>query len=72
MSADPSFQGRVFEPTSTYVVVREHVRETVHMLGAYSQILAHAVEEGRCAIVGAQYSLSEGRVHLVETLGDIG
>ncbi len=53
-------------------MVREHVRETVHMLGAYSQILAQAVADGRCAIVGAQYSLSEGRVRLVEALGDIG
>ncbi|MPV48731.1 MULTISPECIES: carbonic anhydrase [unclassified Pseudactinotalea] len=53
-------------------MVREHVRETVHMLGAYSQILARAVESGTCAIVGAKYSLSEGRVELVEALGDIG
>jgi hypothetical protein len=30
------------------------------------------VAAGRCAVVGLVYSLDEGRVRLVETLGDVG
>jgi carbonic anhydrase len=54
------------------VLLREHVRNTVHMLHGYSASLAAAVAQGRCAIVGAEYALAEGRVEIVEALGDIG
>ncbi|MGV8977594.1 MAG: carbonic anhydrase [Cellulomonas sp.] len=50
----------------------EHVRHTVAMLHGYSAALAAAVAEGRCAIIGLEYTLTDGRVHLVETFGDIG
>ena len=50
----------------------EHVRHTVSMLQGYSAALAAAVDEGRCAIVGLEYTLADGRVHIVEKLGDIG
>lgn len=50
----------------------EHVRHTVSMLQGYSAALATAVDEGRCAIVGLEYTLADGRVHVAETLGDIG
>lgn len=50
----------------------EHVRHTVSMLQGYSAALAAAVDEGRCAIIGLEYTLADGRVHVVETLGDIG
>ncbi|HZL81497.1 MAG TPA: carbonic anhydrase [Demequina sp.] len=50
----------------------EHVRHTVSMLQGYSAALAAAVDEGRCAIVGLEYTLADGRVHIAETLGDIG
>lgn len=54
------------------VLLTQHVRTTVHMLRGYSQILSAAVEQGRCAIVGAEYALEDGTVHLVEALGEIG
>jgi len=50
----------------------EHVRHTVGMLQGYSAALAAAVDEGRCAIIGLEYTLADGRVHVAETLGDIG
>lgn len=50
---------------------REHLRGTVQMLSSYSQMLAQAVAEGRCAIVGAEYTLADGRVSAVETVGTI-
>lgn len=50
---------------------REHLRGTVQMLSSYSRMLAQAVEEGRCAIVGAEYTLADGRVSAVETVGTI-
>lgn len=51
---------------------REHVQETVKMLGAYSHSLAQKVAAGTVAIVGMEYTLSDGRAHLVDHLGDIG
>ncbi len=50
---------------------REHVRHTVRMLQSYSAGLRAAVAEGRCAIVGLEYALAEGRVRLVEARGPI-
>ncbi len=51
---------------------REHTRHTVQMLQSYSAGLAAAVAAGRCAIVGLEYTLADGRVSLVESVGDIG
>lgn len=53
------------------VLLREHVRNTVHMLHGYSASLATAVADGRCAIVGAEYALMEGRIEVVETIGAV-
>lgn len=50
----------------------EHVRHTVQMLQGYSVSLAEAIAEGRCAIVGLEYTLADGQVHLTESVGDIG
>ncbi len=50
---------------------REHVRHTVRMLQSYSAGLSKAVSEGRCAVVGLEYALAEGRVRLVEARGPI-
>lgn len=47
----------------------EHVRHTVHMINSYSVSLANAVKEGRCAIVGLEYALHDGRVRLTEAIG---
>ncbi|MFH5824374.1 carbonic anhydrase [Georgenia sp. AZ-5] len=51
---------------------REHVRATVQMLHGYSRSLAAAVAEGRCAVVGVEYTLAEGTARLVDQVGDIG
>jgi carbonic anhydrase len=48
---------------------REHVRHTVRMLLSYSAAVREAVRDGRCAIVGATYALTEGHVRLVEGAG---
>ena len=53
------------------VLGREHVRHTVRMLMSYSAAVRTAVEDGRCAIVGATYALAEGRVRLVESTGPV-
>ncbi|HLS00992.1 MAG TPA: carbonic anhydrase [Beutenbergiaceae bacterium] len=50
---------------------REHVRETVHMLGTYSQSLAQRVTEGKAAIVGVEYTLADGRIQVVDSIGDV-
>jgi len=54
------------------VLRREHVRHTVDMLHSYSAGLAAAVAEGRCAIVGVEYDLAEGRARLVDVVGEVG
>ncbi|WP_448071284.1 carbonic anhydrase [Georgenia yuyongxinii] len=51
---------------------RRHVRATVQMLRDYSVSLATAVAEGRCAIVGVEYTLAEGTANVVDRVGDIG
>lgn len=50
----------------------EHVRHTVGMLRSYSVTLAEAIDAGRCAVVGLEYTLADGRVHLTTAAGDIG
>ena len=47
----------------------EHVRHTVRMLMSYSAGLSQAVAQGRCVIVGLEYTLADGRVNLVESAG---
>lgn len=51
---------------------REHLRVTVQMLSDYSVALTRAIEEGRCAIVGVEYTLSDGRAAVVEMVGSVG
>lgn len=52
--------------------VAHHVRETVAQLTARSAPVAQRVADGRLAIVGLTYRLTDGRVVLRETVGDIG
>ncbi|GAB3161303.1 beta-carbonic anhydrase CanB [Myceligenerans halotolerans] len=54
------------------VLRREHVKHTVGMLHGYSAGLASAVAEGRCAVVGVEYDLSDGAAQLIQVLGDVG
>ncbi len=62
--------GRVVVP-SREALGREHLRHTVDMLLSYSMALSAAVEDGRCAVVGAEYTLAEGRTRAVEVRGSI-
>src|SRR5215213_3491989 len=57
--------------TSADEIEAEHVRQTVRLLVDRSAVLAGAVREGRCAVVGLVYRLVEGRVSVVETVGDL-
>jgi carbonic anhydrase len=50
----------------------EHVKHTVDMLRSYSVTLAEAIDEGRCAVVGVEYALAEGRVNLTTAVGEVG
>jgi len=49
----------------------EHVKHTVQMLQGYSVSLAEAVAAGRCAIIGLEYTLADGRVQIAEVVGDV-
>ena len=42
------------------------------MLRSYSDGLSEAIAAGRCAIVGVEYTLADGRISLIESFGDIG
>ncbi|MCV2396396.1 carbonic anhydrase [Actinotalea sp. M2MS4P-6] len=48
---------------------REHLTHTVDMLLSYSRTLAEAVDAGRCAVVGVEYTLAEGRARAVDVRG---
>ncbi|MGC0250263.1 carbonic anhydrase [Pseudactinotalea sp. Z1748] len=45
---------------------RQHVRATVQMLRTYSLSLENAIAEGRCAVIGVEYDLADGRARLVD------
>ncbi len=53
------------------VLGHEHVRHTVQMLQGYSRSLAESVTSGRVAIVGVEYTLADGTVHLTEAVGAV-
>lgn len=57
------------QPVDPAALGREHVRHTVRMLLSYSSTIRERVAAGRCAVVGATYALSEGRVRVVEAAG---
>jgi len=53
-------------------LTHEHVRQTARMLHGYSRTLAERIARGECAVVAAEYALVEGRVRVLEAIGDIG
>jgi carbonic anhydrase len=63
--------GGALVPLDPAVLGHEHVRHTVRMLLDYSRSLADAVDKGRCAIVGLEYTLADGRIELTEAVGDL-
>lgn len=48
---------------------REHVKHTVDMLRSYSAGVSSAVAQGRCAVLGLEYALVDGRVRVVQQHG---
>jgi carbonic anhydrase len=51
-------------------LMAEHVRHTVHLIHERSGPISDAVAGGRCGVVGVAYRLTEGRVHLLERIGE--
>ncbi|WP_226345773.1 carbonic anhydrase [Agilicoccus flavus] len=52
-------------------VGREHVRQTVTLLQDRSRCLAERIADGRLAIVGLTYTLTDGRARVVASAGDL-
>lgn len=50
----------------------EHVLHTVDMLCSYSVTLAEAITDGRCAVVGVEYTLADGHARLTSVRGNVG
>lgn len=55
--------------TTTDEVEAEHVRQTMELILDRSNIIARAVEDGRCAVIGLTYALSHGRATMVAAKG---
>jgi len=58
--------------TSVEGILAEHVHHTARLLAERSVVVADAVASGRCAVVGATYSLREGQVRLDDVVGEAG
>lgn len=56
---------------STELLGKEHLRHTVDMLLSYSAALSSAVAEGRCAVVGVEYTLAQGEARAVDVRGAV-
>jgi carbonic anhydrase len=52
-------------------LMEEHVRHTVHLIAERSTPIADRIRSGDVGIVGAGYRLAEGRVRLLDSLGDL-
>lgn len=73
-SSDAAVRGaepRPLLPPTPEVLGREHVRHTVRMLQSYSASVRESVQEGRCAVLGLEYALVEGKVRVVEAVGPV-
>lgn len=57
--------------SSAEEIGREHVGETARLLASRSALIHQMVEDGRLAIVGAEYDLAHGQVRVVESVGDV-
>jgi carbonic anhydrase len=53
-------------------VVAEHTRETVELLADRSAVVAERIADGRLAVVGMEYSLTDGEAHVLAALGNAG
>jgi carbonic anhydrase len=64
--------GRRAGLTSVDEMVAEHTQQTAQLLADRSAAIARRIEDGRCAVVAMEYTLTEGRVRLLSALGDVG
>ena len=64
--------GQPLEDTDPDVLTEEHTRHTVHLLAERSAAISDRIARGELGVVGVVYRLEEGRVRLVESLGDVG
>jgi carbonic anhydrase len=51
--------------------VAEHARQTMYQLPERSAAIARRIADGRCAVVAMEYTLVEGRVRILDHLGDV-
>jgi carbonic anhydrase len=52
-------------------VIDEHTRHTVHLLIERSEAVAERVDDGRCAVVGVDYTLADGHARLIDVIGPL-
>jgi carbonic anhydrase len=64
--------GRQSGQVSLDAVIDEHTRHTAELLVERSATIAKRVADGRCAIVGVNYTLAKGQADLLEAIGDVG
>jgi carbonic anhydrase len=64
--------GRQSGQVSLDEVIDEHTRHTAQLLVDRSATIAKRVADGRCAVVGVNYTLAEGHADLLEAIGDVG
>ena len=57
--------------TSVEEIQREHVAETARLLASRSTVIRDRIDDGTLAIVAAEYALADGRVRVVESVGDV-
>ena len=57
--------------TSVEEIQREHVSQTTRLLASRSALIHDHVTTGRLAIVGAEYALADGRVRLIDAVGEV-
>lgn len=69
VSAQP---GVPLDRTDPDVLTEAHTRHTVHLVAERSVAIADRVASGEVAVVGVVYRLEEGRVRVVEALGEVG
>jgi carbonic anhydrase len=64
--------GDALEDTDADALTEDHTRHTVRLIVERSAAIAERVATGQVGVVGVVYRLDEGRVRLVEALGDVG
>jgi carbonic anhydrase len=52
-------------------VIDEHTRQTAQLLVERSTAIASRVADGRCAVVGVNYVLTDGKARLIDAVGDL-